>query len=196
MNSVQYRAMKFGIDRVEVIERDGEGVYLQAQQALSPYPNTITERFIHWCQQRPEKTLFAQRCVLDNGELGDWVNVSYEEALETAQQLGQALLNRNLSADRPVLILSENSLEHALLALACIYVGVPYCPASPAYSTLSKSHDKLHHIVKTITPGLVFARAPPRCGSSESASSTRTAAGWARCHPGFRQSMAVQPGRR
>ncbi len=150
--------MKFGIDRVEVIERDGEGVYLQAQQALSPYPNTITERFIHWCQQRPEKTLFAQRCVLDNGELGDWVNVSYEEALETAQQLGQALLNRNLSADRPVLILSENSLEHALLALACIYVGVPYCPASPAYSTLSKSHDKLHHIVKTITPGLVFAR--------------------------------------
>ena len=158
MNSVQYRAMKFGIDRVEVIERDGEGVYLQAQQALSPYQNTITERFIHWCQQRPEKTLFAQRCVLDNGELGDWVNVSYEEALETAQQLGQALLNRNLSADRPVLILSENSLEHALLALACIYVGVPYCPASPAYSTLSKSHDKLHHIVKTITPGLVFAR--------------------------------------
>ena len=158
MNSVQYRAMKFGIDRVEVIERDGEGVYLQAQQALSPYPNTITERFIHWCQQRPEKTLFAQRCVLDNGELGDWVNVSYQEAMETAQQLGQALLNRNLSADRPVLILSENSLEHALLALACIYVGVPYCPASPAYSTLSKSHDKLHHIVKTITPGLVFAR--------------------------------------
>ena len=158
MNSVQYRAMKFGIDRVEVVEHDGECVYLQAEQALSPYPHTITERFIHWGHHNSEKTLFAQRCVLDNGQLGDWVKVSYAQALETARQLGQALLNRNLSEDRPVLILSENSLEHALLALACIYVGVPYCPASPAYSTLSKSHDKLHHIVKTITPGLVFAR--------------------------------------
>ena len=157
MSHVKYRALKFGIDRVNVMESAGDCVYLQAEQALSPYPHTITERFIHWCQQKPDQTLFAQREVLDDGQLGDWIKVSYVETLKTVRQLGQALLDRGLSADRPVLILSENSIEHALLALACVYVGVPYCPASPAYSTLSKSHDKLHHIIKTITPGLVFA---------------------------------------
>jgi feruloyl-CoA synthase len=56
-----------------------------------------------------------------------------------------------------VLILSENDLEHAQLALGCLIAGIPFCPTSPAYSLISKDFDKLHHVVKTLTPGLVFA---------------------------------------
>jgi feruloyl-CoA synthase len=56
-----------------------------------------------------------------------------------------------------VAILSENSIEHALLALGCLYAGVPHCPVSPAYSTVSQDYDKLRHVLDTLTPGLVFA---------------------------------------
>jgi feruloyl-CoA synthase len=83
--------------------------------------------------------------------------VSYAQALHAARSIGQALLDRGLSAERPVAILSENGLEHALLALGCLYAGVPYCPVSPPYSLVSQDYDKLRHVLDTLTPGLVFA---------------------------------------
>src|SRR6185369_11746865 len=88
---------------------------------------------------------------------GEWQTVSYREALERARSIGQALLDRGLDAERPVAILSENSLEHALLALGCMVVGIPHCPVSPAYSLISQDFDKLRHVLATLTPGLVFA---------------------------------------
>ena len=72
-------------------------------------------------------------------------------------RIGQALLGRNLSAERPVAILSGNDLDHAMLALGCMYAGVPYAPISPAYSLISSDFAKLKHITGLLTPGLVFA---------------------------------------
>ena len=88
---------------------------------------------------------------------GDWRHISFAQALDAARRIGQGLLDRGLSAERPVLILSENDLEHALLALGCLYAGIAYCPTSPPYSLVSQDFDKLRHVVKTLTPGLVFA---------------------------------------
>ncbi|MFK9813637.1 AMP-binding protein, partial [Escherichia coli] len=78
------------------------------------------------------------------------------EALQSARRIGQALLQRGLSAERPLLILSENDLEHAMLVLGCHYAGVPYAPVSSAYSLLSKDYAKLRHAVQLLTPGLIF----------------------------------------
>ena len=65
-----------------------------------------------------------------------------------------------------VVIMSENDLEHALLSLGCLVAGVPYCPASPAYSTISQDYEKLRHILTTLTPGLVFAADATRYGKA------------------------------
>lgn len=157
MKDKKYRSLKFGIDKVKYHVTETGITYLEADQALGPYANTITDRFIHWSTIQPNQTIFAQRKVMENGQLGDWDRISYSQALESAKKIGQALLNRGLNTERPVLILSENSIDHALVALACIYVGVPYCPASPAYSIISQDFEKLRHIVNTLTPGLVYA---------------------------------------
>ncbi len=139
--------------------RDGApGVsYLSADQALLPYPDRITDRLVHWARERPDQTLFAQRVKLADGSKGDWRHISFAQALDAARRIAQGLLDRGLSAERPVLILSENDLEHALLALGCLIAGIAYCPTSPAYSLISQDFDKLRHVVKTLTPGLVFA---------------------------------------
>jgi len=79
------------------------------------------------------------------------------EARQTAQRLGAALLEMGLGPNRPLLILSGNSLEHALLGAACFYVGIPYAPVSPAYSLVSKDHAKLKDIAALLKPGAVFA---------------------------------------
>jgi len=157
MTTAQYRPLTFGVTQATL--RDGEaGVhYLVADQALAPYPDRLTDRLVQWARERPQQTLFARRQRMADGSSGDWQHISFAQALDAARRIGQALLDRGLSAERPVLVLSENDLEHALLALGCMVAGIPWCPTSPAYSLISQDFDKLKHVVKTLTPGLVFA---------------------------------------
>ncbi|PCJ91857.1 MAG: feruloyl-CoA synthase, partial [Hyphomicrobiales bacterium] len=89
--------------------------------------------------------------------LDGWRSLTYGQFLTAVEHIAQSLLDQNLSIDRPVLILSGNDIEHALLALACIHVGIPYAPISQAYSLISKDHSKLKDIVNLLNPGLIFA---------------------------------------
>ena len=153
----KYRAMRYGITRIHREETPQGVQYVQAEQRLQAHPQRMTDKLLHWARMTPERTFLARRKRLADGSTGAWEHLIYAQALSGARRIGQALLDRQLSADRPVVILSENSLEHAMLALGCMMVGVPYCPVSPAYSTVSKDFDKLRHILRTLTPGLVFA---------------------------------------
>jgi len=153
----QYRPMKFGVTR-GVLTPGEEGVqYLQAEQSLDKFPTRLTDRLVHWATTAPDRLWMAQRIRNADGSRGEWKRITYGEALASARNIAQAILNRGLSADRPVLILSENDLDHALLSLGCLLAGVPWCPASAAYSTISTDYSKLRHVVNTLTPGMVFA---------------------------------------
>jgi feruloyl-CoA synthase len=158
MHSAKFRPLKFGVTRVSL--RDGpQGThYLKADQALQDFPDRLSDRLRHWAQAAPERTLFARRVKQTDGSLGDWRHISYQEAWLSARNIAQGLLDRGLNAERPVAILSENSLEHALLALGCMLAGVPFVPTSPPYSLVSVDYDKLKHVLKTVTPGLIFAQ--------------------------------------
>ncbi len=123
-----------------------------SKEPLGAYPERITDRLLHWAAVAPERTLVAKRVY---GR--DWRRVTYGEALASARSIAQALLDRGLSAERPVVILSDNDIEHLLLALGAMLAGVPYAPISAAYSLVSQDYGKLHHILGLLTPGLVFA---------------------------------------
>src|SRR6185436_3283457 len=88
---------------------------------------------------------------------GGWRSLTYGETYTRVRSLGQALLERGLSRERPLAILSDNDIEHALLALACMHVGIPYVPVSSAYSLVSSDHAKLKYVIGLLTPGLVYA---------------------------------------
>ena len=166
MTIPKYRALKFGVTRVAL--RDGPpGVhYLRAEQPLQEHAARMTDRLQHWVQVAPNRIFIARREKLAGGGTGDWKTVSYAQAWASARSIAQALINRGLSAERPVVILSENDLEHALLALGCLIAGVPFVPTSPAYSLISQDYDKLRHVLKTVTPGLVFAADAARYGKA------------------------------
>ncbi len=166
MSAPKYRAMRYGITSVQVQTRDDGVQYVLADVPLDAYPTRMTDKLLHWSRVTPERTLVARRKRLQDGSTGDWEHLSYVQAMVAARRMGQALIDRGLSVDKPVLILSENSLEHAMMALACMMVGVAYCPVSPAYSTISKDHDKLKHIIRTLTPGMVMAVDADRYGQA------------------------------
>ena len=157
MSSPKFRPLRFGVTRVTLKDGVPGTHYLKADQELQAYPDRLTDRFQHWATNKPNQTLFARRVKLSDGTLGDWRHVTYAQAWVTARNIAQALINRGLNAERPVVILSENSLEHALLALGCMVAGVPFVPTSPPYSLISQDYDKLKHVLRTVTPGMVFA---------------------------------------
>ena len=147
----KFREFEFGITRAVKEERNG-CVYLRAEQALRPYPERMTDRLVYWASVRPDQSWMARR-----NSQGEWVHITYAEAWAKAQSIGQALLNHGLSVNKPLAILSENSLEHALLMLGAMTVGIPFCSVSTAYSLMSQDYGKLRHVLGTITPGLVYA---------------------------------------
>jgi feruloyl-CoA synthase len=147
------------------IEERGDGSLLvRNPEALGPYPAHLTERLVYWARRTPDRAFLARRDVA-----GAWQSITFAGMLERARCLGQALLGRGLSAERPLVILSENDLEHGALATAAQYVGVPYAPISPAYSLISRDFGKLKQIVKRLTPGLVYAAEGARYGAAVAA---------------------------
>ena len=147
------RKVPLGAADVAVMRRDDGAVFLRSPHVLGPYPRNLTERLERWSREAPARILAAQRTA-DGG----WRTLGYAEAHARARRIGQALLERGLSVERPVAILSENSLEHLLLMLGALHVGVPCAPVSPAYSLLSTDHAKLRHVMALATPGLVYAQ--------------------------------------
>ena len=119
---------------------------------LPDYLPTLAGYLDKWADETPDQAWLARR-----DEDGDWQRINYGDARSIACAIGAGLLDMGLGPDRPLLILSENSLEHALLGIACAYVGVPYAPVSPAYSLVSKDHSKLRDIASVLNPGAVFA---------------------------------------
>jgi feruloyl-CoA synthase len=134
-----------------VLDRKIDGtIYIRSPHKLDPYPGKLTERLVHWATRTPDTVFMADRVE------GGWRNTTYADTLARIHRIGAALLRRDLSAERPIVILSGNDLEHQWLSLAAMHVGVPYAPVSPAYSLLSRDFANLKHIFKLLTPGLVF----------------------------------------
>ena len=105
-----------------------------------------------WARETPDTVFLAER-----GADGEWVRVSYASALSRVRAIANALLGLRLSAERPVMVLSDNGIEHALLMLACLHIGVPHCAVSPGNSLLSRDFAKLKANVELLRPGVIFA---------------------------------------
>ncbi len=116
------------------------------------YPHSMTQRLAHWANKTPLNTFLAER---ENGQ-HRWRTLTFGEAMPQVIRLAQALIDHGLSTERPLMVLSGNSIEHALLACAAMHVGIPYVPVSPSYALLSEDFVKLRHVVKLVTPGMLF----------------------------------------
>ena len=137
------------------VDRRADGsLVLKSNQPLGPYERHIPALLARWAEQAPQRIWLAQR----TGPERQWRKVSYAEAKHTVDALTQALLNLKLEADRPVAILSGNSIEHALMTMAAMQARIPAAPMSPAYSLMSHDHQKLKYLFELVKPALVLVQ--------------------------------------
>jgi feruloyl-CoA synthase len=132
--------------------RDGQ-LYAHSTEALGEYPPRLTDCLQFWASQTPERTFLAQRVTG-----GSWQAVTYADCWTRVRRLATGLLREGLSAERPLIILSGNSIEHALLALAAMYAGIPYAPIAPSYSLAVREYKALAQVWQNFGPGMVFVQ--------------------------------------
>jgi feruloyl-CoA synthase len=138
--------------RVTIHRRADGCIELRPDATLGPYPAKLTERLDEWAERTPEATFLAQR-----GADGNWTACCFTDFRERARRVAQGLLDRGLTPEHPIAILSGNSIEHALLGIGAFYAGIPYAPISPAYSLIASDPARLRRIFDLLSPGLVFA---------------------------------------
>jgi len=146
----RYREVSIGHAPVQVTEAQGV-LHMRSLEPLAELPARLLDRLVHWAQVRPEQTFIAERQA-DGG----WRRVSYGQMLDSVRAIAQSLLGYGLSADKPLVLLSGNDIEHLQVAFGAMYAGIPYCPVSPAYALLSQDFAKLRHVCDLLQPGLVF----------------------------------------
>lgn len=135
-----------------VLEHRADGVMLvRSTETLARYPDKLSERLEHWAERAPDRLFLAQRT-----KAGPWRDLTYGAALAQMRRIASALAARDLSVERPLAILSGNDIEHALISLAAMDLGIPVAPISPAYSLISSDFEKLRTILARLTPGLIF----------------------------------------
>jgi len=148
--------LRFAPAEVELEKRPDGSTLLRSPQKLGSYARCVTEWLVNWSDRAPERIFLAER------KENSWRKLTYRETYGAVRRIAQALLDRRLGPERPVAILSDNSVDHALLALGAMHVGVPVAPVSPAYSLMSKDFGKLKTIFELVQPGLVYAADPQK----------------------------------
>src|SRR3954452_23959130 len=120
---------------------------------LEPFEPSLGVLLRRWAREVPDRVFLAER----GAGQDEWVELTWGEASRRAGAVAQALLERGLGPKRPLLLLSGNSIDHAVLTLGAFLAGVPVVPVSPAYSLMSQDYGKVKHIAALVKPGLVYA---------------------------------------
>ncbi|MDE2375802.1 feruloyl-CoA synthase [Bradyrhizobium sp.] len=142
----------FAVPRT-VAERRADGsIVLRSSERLRDGARCIGDWLEQWASRTPDRIFLAERGNVE----ASWSTVSYAQALQQVRSIASWILAHGLSAERPLVILSDNSVDHALLALAAQYVGVPSAAISPAYSLMSRDFDKLKSMIALLEPGAIY----------------------------------------
>ena len=142
--------LTFGPPDVAVERRPDGAMLVRSPHPLGHYPPAMTDWLDHWAKVAPDRVFLAERAGTA------WRKVTYAAARNAARSIAQGLIDRGLDVQRPVAILSGNSVDHALVGLGAMIAGVPYAPVSPPYSLVAKDFAKLKTIIGILTPGLIF----------------------------------------
>ncbi len=153
MNLKKTDFLKIRIEKpqVEMTVPDDHTTYIRTTTKLKPSPDRITERLQYWAHHAPDRVFLAER-----NSAGKWKQITYAETWQRVNQLSQFLLGCSISPDKPLAIISGNSISHGLIALAALHIGIPYAPISPNYALRSTNYEKLRHCISLLNPGLIY----------------------------------------
>ena len=154
--NLPHLSLRMAPAEVRIEKRPDGTIVLRSPEPLKKHERSVTLWLRQWAERAPERTFLAER------KADGWRKVGYRDTYGLVRRIAQALLERGLDGGKPVAILSDNSIDNALLTLGAMHVGIPVAPVSPAYSLMSKDFGKLKYIFDLVKPGLVWTADPEK----------------------------------
>ncbi|MEA2895538.1 MAG: feruloyl-CoA synthase [Bradyrhizobium sp.] len=151
-NRREYPETLFATPAIAVERRDDGSIWLKSTTPLQSAARCVGDWLEHWALQTPDRIFLGERAGVD----APWTTVTYKEALRQVGSAGAWILSQGMSTHRPLVILSDNSIKHALFALGAMQVGVPVASISPAYSLISRDFEKLRNMTTLLDPGAIY----------------------------------------
>ena len=142
----------FAAARIDAERKPDGSIWLKSATPLGDYARCVGDWLEQWAGETPDAIFLAERASAD----APWTRLSYRDTLKKVRAAGGWILAQNMSAQRPLAILSDNSIGHAVFMLAAMHVGVPAASISPAYSLVSKDFDKLKTMIALLEPGAIY----------------------------------------
>ncbi|HET6340335.1 MAG TPA: feruloyl-CoA synthase [Polyangiales bacterium] len=147
----------FAPARIRTTRREDGTILLRSEQELGSYPRCVGVHLEHWASAAPDRPF-----VLERSPDGTWVGHTYGEMLVQVQRVAAWLLSLDVARERPIAVLSDNSVSHAVVSLAAMHIGAPVMPISPAYSLMSRDFAKLKMILEATRPSVIYVENPER----------------------------------
>ena len=142
----------FAIPAIAAERRADGSIIVKSTTALKPAARCVGDWLEHWARTTPDRNFLGERSSVDT----PWTTLTYSEALRQVRSIAAWILAQGLSSEHPLAVLSDNSIDHALLALGAMHAGVPVAAISPAYSLMSKDFDKLKSMMRLLEPGAIY----------------------------------------
>jgi feruloyl-CoA synthase len=159
MDLPAFRHVNYAERRVDIDRRDDGSLVLRNPHPIGEAATNLIEPLRKWAVEAADRVWLGMRKKPIEGQAyGDWETVTYAQANDRVDALAQGMLDRGLSQEAPLMILSGNSIEHALMTYAAILAGAPAVPVSPAYSLMSTDYDKLKYVFELIQPKMIFVQ--------------------------------------
>lgn len=148
-----FKNVPFGPTKTALLNGEDGAILYKNLQPLDAFPERFTDKLLQQAQDHPFKTFIARR-----NYFGEWQQFNYRETLRITKKVASYFLKEGITREDTLVILSENSLEHAFMALGALWCGLIYAPLSPAYSLVSEDFGKLGDCLETMKPKFVFAQ--------------------------------------
>ena len=156
-----FKPLAYRPPALHVTRKPDGAIYISSKHPLGPIQRSVVHMLEARAADHPERNFIAERTPLPGGGLGEWRFITYGETNARASAVAQALLDRGLTPETPLMVLSGNSIAHAVMMLGAMKARVPVAPVSVAYSLMSADHSKLRHVFATAKPRMVFAEQGP-----------------------------------
>ncbi len=152
---IPFREVPYLPRKLKVERRPDGAIVLENGQPLKPYPPHMLAPLVHWAEHASERIWLAQRDPVDAASAG-WQSLTYGQALGRVKALAQGFLNAGAGPDAPVMILSRNTIEHALVMYGAMWAGSPVVPVTPAYALLSQDFARLNYVDELTRPKIIY----------------------------------------
>ena len=148
-----FRATYFPPSDMRVERRVDGTLVVEPVTALAPFVPNLPAQLAEWAQRDPGRPCLAERA----GTGGPWIEYTFGQFKQAADAVTQWLLDQRVPPGRSLLILSGNSIAHAVVKFGGMASGVPVCPVSANYSLMPGDFGRLRHVVTLVKPAVVFA---------------------------------------